>query len=116
MARDMPPLGAHGLPKDANILQKAMLSSRIHPDHDPSYGEHTPEDLVWDNRRVDTTFWVLSAIVFLVVAYWFINRFTDGIWPTERRLARDTRERAAEYRRRKKDEDAERETLLSPQL
>lgn len=41
---------------------------------------------------------------YLAIAFlsWMINRFTDGIWPSERRLAKEVRERSTEYLKSKR--------------
>ena len=104
---------------ERDAAARAILSNRIHPDLDPSLRDYTAHDLLY-HEHLAPRFgsWViplrplLFGALFLFVAWWFVIRFTDGIWPSERRLARHTRERAAEYRRRKKDEDAEQEPLL----
>jgi len=42
---------------------------------------------------------------YLVIAFlsWLINRFTDGVTPTQRKLNQETRRRAEEYLRSKRD-------------
>ena len=50
---------------------------------------------------------VLSFLCFTYIGVaflsWLVNRFTDGIWPSERALARETRRQAEEYLKRKRD-------------
>lgn len=40
------------------------------------------------------------------LAQWAIYRFTDGIWPSERKLAREMREKSQRYIESKKSERA----------
>ena len=45
------------------------------------------------------------CITYLAFSFltWLVNRFSDGIWPSERALTRETRRRAEEYLSRKRD-------------
>ena len=60
-------------------------------------------------RANDAIFYVALGMIIVCVAQWAIHRFTDGIWPSERKLAREMREKAQRYKESKK---SEREGLL----
>jgi hypothetical protein len=55
----------------------------------------------------------IGVLLILVLCFgqWFVDRFTDGIWPSERKLAKEMRRKAQAYIDAKK---SERDSLLRP--
>lgn len=72
----------------------------------PARADGYPETQ-WLER--DAHFDVAVGLLILYVLHWAIYRFTDGIRPSERKLAREQRERAQRYMDSKK---SERDSLL----
>ena len=73
----------------------------------------------YDTYHTDGPWWenyvryVSMALLFFFFMQWAINRFTDGIWPSERAAAREIRRKAQEYMQSKK---CERESLIDNQF
>jgi hypothetical protein len=59
----------------------------------------------WMNESGGVTVLLYLCGTYLTVAMlsWVINRFTDGLWPSDRALAKETRRRADEYIARKRE-------------
>jgi len=67
--------------------------------------EHHHNFFEWmnDSGTVNVLMFLCASYLVVAVFSWFINRFTDGIWPSERALAKETRRRAQEYIARKRE-------------
>ena len=68
-----------------------------------------PSHWSWESRErldhfLESTRYAAIAFIIFTIVMWAINRFTDGIFPTERRLARELREKAERYKQAKKSE------------
>ena len=65
-------------------------------------------------RVESAVFYMATGILLWLCFKWIVDRFTDGLFPNERKLNREVRERSERYRAFKKEEE-ERETkgLLS---
>jgi hypothetical protein len=58
----------------------------------------------WLNEKGVVTVLVGFCIAYISwsVLMWFVNRFTDGIWPSERRLNKHTKKLASDYMAKKR--------------
>jgi hypothetical protein len=76
----------------------------------PNHDEHEPFLSKHGDKLNSAAFYIAVGCIAMGFIQWFINRFTDGIWPSERRLTKATRLRSQQYIAAKKHET---ESLLS---
>ena len=75
-----------------------------------SLGTYTPTWRESASRKYDAAlrsnavFYMAVGMLLVVFVKWVILRFTDGLWPEDRRLRQETRRRAREYCETKKHE------------
>ena len=99
-----------------------MMEPRIKSYHPTDYEEINYQSSIWSwnywegsvRKANDVVFYVAACMLVVFTAQWAIHRFTDGIWPEERRLAREQREKAQRYKESKVRPRRHRPALLAP--
>eukprot|EP00325_Prymnesiales_sp_UTEX-LB-985_P012057 CAMPEP_0174762278 /NCGR_PEP_ID=MMETSP1094-20130205/109699_1 /TAXON_ID=156173 /ORGANISM="Chrysochromulina brevifilum, Strain UTEX LB 985" /LENGTH=159 /DNA_ID=CAMNT_0015968231 /DNA_START=108 /DNA_END=587 /DNA_ORIENTATION=+ len=82
-----------------DTLSREMMHNSVYDPYGAVYHEE------WHSKiYAEAPFWIAVVACLVCVAQWFIARFTDGIWPNERRLAREQRLKAEMYCHSKKSE------------
>ena len=99
----LPDVVAEGIEYISTLLRKVYYGSLelLHPDAIEVH--HNFLDQLLETGAAKVLTWACGSYLAVAALSWFVNRFTDGLLPQQRKLNKQTRRLAQEYAARKRE-------------
>lgn len=99
----LPDVVAEGIETLMTVLRKVYYGTLEFVHDEAIELHHQALDVFMESGAAKVMTTLCGTYLAFAALSWVINRFTDGLSPTQRKLNKDTRERAAEYIARKRE-------------